>query len=471
MRMRAIRVVKSYAPIFGNLDDDDDDDGDDEHLPQSPGITKHTRTRYLVPDDPSDEDYLPQSLGVVDLADSLPDAPEDDDDDHRLPRSLGTIDLTDSHSDAPGEHDDVLLGLSDNAQDSPTRSAKWRARTAPSSPRTPKGKTGKVGFAWTKAHRHALILLRDRFKCGWDDAAAVFNEIFNDDIVAQGFSREGIHRGKLTAQYGERNKETNKSWRDIMNPSPSEQQELEQMASIIQRHLHKHPPSAQVSTTASTPASTTASKRQALSSSDQALVVSRSQSRRATDMPQRHLVTPAKRRRTFNLPESMPLTPSSNTDDMLIFDTPPSSRRPISEHVVQSYEYVPVTKEAAHPTLPALFYRVYDENSHGVNDSNGFVASQCVYTQGGYPPAPEASSPLMYMYLENHINRNPVSTPFISVSVDPRWVIRMAFKSSSKGSKYPRIAIIDAAKAAEGDKAFFVPVSYTHLTLPTKRIV
>jgi len=159
----------------------------------------------------------------------------------------------------------------------------------------------------------------------------------------------------------------------------------------------------------------------------------------------------------------MPLTPSSNTDDMLIFDTPPSSRRPISEHVVQSYEYVPVTKEAAHPTLPALFYRVYDENSHGVNDSNGFVASQCVYTQGGYPPAPEASSPLMYMYLENHINRNPVSTPFISVSVDPRWVIRMAFKSSSKGSKYPRIAIIDAAKAAEGDKAFFVPPYHKEL--------
>jgi len=195
--MRATRVIKSYAPIIGSFNDGDDDD-DDEHLPLSP--TKHTHTRSYVPDSLSDEDYLPQSLGVIDLTDSLPGASvAEDGDDDDLIQPFRTIDPTDSHFDAPGKADDVLLDLSDNVQDSPTRSAKRRANPVPGSPRTNKGRTGKVGFAWTKAHRHALILLRDRFQCGWEDVATVFNEMFKNNIVAQGFFNEGIHKGRLTA--------------------------------------------------------------------------------------------------------------------------------------------------------------------------------------------------------------------------------------------------------------------------------
>lgn len=113
--------------------------------------------------------------------------------------------------------------------------------------------------------------------------------------------------------------------------------------------------------------------------------------------------------------------------------------------------------------MPAIVYRFYDENSFGVNDAEGFVASQCTHLQGGYPKALKAHDPLLFMYMENHLNKNPVASPFISVSIGLFWVFRMGLKSLSRGNKFPRIAVIDGQKAARGNKAYFVPPYHREL--------
>lgn len=66
--------------------------------------------------------------------------------------------------------------------------------------------------------------------------------------------------------------------------------------------------------------------------------------------------------------------------------------------------------------------------------------------------------------IENHLNRNPVSSPFISVSTTLFWVIRQALKQKANGKcRNPRITIIDAQVASVGSRAFYVPPYHQQL--------
>lgn len=63
----------------------------------------------------------------------------------------------------------------------------------------------------------------------------------------------------------------------------------------------------------------------------------------------------------------------------------------------------------------------------------------------------------MLAFAENHINRNPVSSPFISVSISLFWVIREALKRQTRGNQGVRVVIINAEVADTTTRAYFVP--------------
>lgn len=329
-------------------------------------------------------------------------------------------------------------------------------------------------FTWQSIHRQALHLLQERFQCDWSETVAIFNELFKDDILASGLER-GLERDAIAAQYRERKRETSRPWQEALKtrPTRSERLALEKNVRAIERALRKKDlildgrgeasrgTNSRSENGSDTFAGAASSSTSALNRNSPRQPAYASSSR--TNIAHQPS-TPSRRRVSFAPLE--PLTPQSG--DVPPYPTPPSSRRPLSEHVAQNYNYMPVHQQEAHPELPSLFYRFYDENSFGVNDSEGFIASQMIYINGGYPPALHASDPLLFMLLENHVNRNPVSTPFISVSISLFWVVRMALKSLSRGRKYPRIAILDANKAAgdgQENRAFFVPPYHKQLKL------
>ncbi|GAB7353640.1 hypothetical protein MBLNU459_g4052t2 [Dothideomycetes sp. NU459] len=287
--------------------------------------------------------------------------------------------------------------------------------------------TKKGCFSWAKVHRQALLLMQTRFKLSWVESARVFNDMFEEDISNQGLTLMAV--GPLTAQYHE-SKKNRGQWREICKTPLSGQEaaELEdivkRIARIAGRAIPRPPP-------------------QAFEEPVQA----------AAPVPIRSPV-----------PAAQPSQPSQTTSQVPDITVEPRSQRLlIGPNVIQTYRYVPVTAEEAHPPLPALLYRYSDEKSYGVNDSQGFVASALAYIQGGCPPPPSAEDPNIFWFFENHLNRNPVSSPFISVSFSLFWVVRQALKQAAKGVRCGRITIINAQVAGAGNRAFFVPPFHQQL--------
>lgn len=109
-------------------------------------------------------------------------------------------------------------------------------------------------------------------------------------------------------------------------------------------------------------------------------------------------------------------------------------------------EIVPVPEEKAHCLSRGLLFRYYHTTSQGTLGQNGFRAGRMPLDDIPSPPMPPLDSPYFpwdsFFY---HINRDKVSSPFISTSNNFFWILRLAAKEAKKGLTGGRIAVIDAS--------------------------
>ncbi|KAK5697420.1 hypothetical protein LTR97_007558 [Elasticomyces elasticus] len=101
-----------------------------------------------------------------------------------------------------------------------------------------------------------------------------------------------------------------------------------------------------------------------------------------------------------------------------------------------------VPEALAHPPTSGLLYRYWDENSHGSNSETGFTAGR--YMPNNVAPRTPKCGELDYADIENHLNRNKVSSPFCSAANCFLWIMRLALKEAGRGAKDGRITLIDA---------------------------
>ncbi|KAK3674830.1 hypothetical protein LTR78_005174 [Recurvomyces mirabilis] len=108
---------------------------------------------------------------------------------------------------------------------------------------------------------------------------------------------------------------------------------------------------------------------------------------------------------------------------------------------------VEVPDALAHPPTSGLLFRYWDENSFGHNSETGFTAGRFMYNNVPPRRAPKCNE-LDYADIENHLNRNPIPSPFCSASNCLLWILRLALKEHNRGAKQGKITLIDAANLA-----------------------
>lgn len=329
--------------------------------------------------------------------------------------------------------------------------------------RISKQQDSRKRFSWSKQSRQTVHILLSNFKYKYAKAAQLFDEIFSDELAACGKS-QGIGVASLTAQYNERKTKLH-LWTDILKShfSPLELLEQEQIVRKIRRCRQPQRPSSPAPRRPDPPPRTAKPKEAGVNVRDAGIIA---------EPP----VTPVRVRpiayfhqqssTSMSLEEALP-SPSvsiSMTHTLLT-----RTRRILGQDVLittpdsPTLHYNPVSHAEAHPPLPGLFFRYYDENSNGMNSSRGFQSGNSIWYTVGFPPAPPCTDQRIFFDLEKHINMVPIPSPFISVSTYFFWVLRQAFKQASKGKKKGRIAIINAEVAAEGGRAFYVPPYHKRL--------
>ncbi|KAL1297889.1 hypothetical protein AAFC00_006408 [Neodothiora populina] len=135
--------------------------------------------------------------------------------------------------------------------------------------------------------------------------------------------------------------------------------------------------------------------------------------------------------------------------------------RLIGQHVDQSYQYRTITEQEAHPPLPAILFRCYDATNQGLNGPQGFVAGRYITCNSPIAQAPHCSDPVLFSEIENHMNRNPVASPFVSTATELFWIIRLALKGVQAGKRNIHISLINAEKLGT---AYYPPPYHKELT-------
>ncbi|KAK4609673.1 hypothetical protein CLAFUR0_14550 [Fulvia fulva] len=116
------------------------------------------------------------------------------------------------------------------------------------------------------------------------------------------------------------------------------------------------------------------------------------------------------------------------------------------EHAITREPMIPVTKEKAHPPMPALCYRDWPAEPNQLrNRETGFLARKFARCVPMYQPPPQAEN-VDWVDIWDHINRNEIPTPFVSVSTAFWWIIRLALKDVKQGIRNGMISIIDTTR-------------------------
>lgn len=127
-------------------------------------------------------------------------------------------------------------------------------------------------------------------------------------------------------------------------------------------------------------------------------------------------------------------------------------------------------RELVHPPLSGLFFRYFDSESVSQLNSNGeFVAGRYARLNIAPAPPPSLDDPQRYFWadLYLHINREPVHTPFLSMSNHLFWILRLALKKSDRGIKDGKVSsqhITPSATRCASWRQSETPLGYT-LTL------
>lgn len=336
-----------------------------------------------------------------------------------------------------------------------TPSAALEARQSPglalSSLRSNKTRAANQIFLWDRIHRHALELLIKKFRCTVKDAVHVFNVLFEDDIKANGLSH--MSEVRFAAQIRQFKQRT-PCWREALDAQLSTQDalEVEKLVIAITKHVPlRCSPSSGIKIPEPGPLTSTTPPLQSSSS---------------RTGPSRHISTGggAASGALVTLPKSShpPRNTYSAGNDLSAKIR--LGARLVKRQVNMAYQYEPVCDTDAHPPLPALFYRYYDDNSLGINGVEGFVAGLYQFNNGFIPPPPKCDDARMLPDVENHLNRNPVNSPFISVATDLFWVIRLAMKRANSGGVRPRLSLINSEIAGIGKSAYYAPPYHKQLT-------
>lgn len=359
-------------------------------------------------------------------------------------------------------------------------------------------------FRWSKDMRLAVHLLVTKFHSDWPDAEAIFNKLFEEELSLCG-KLDGIGRIAMRQQYSPAEKRK-QYWVDVLKHelSPSEVLGRERMIREIKRVKAQEDPtllvqpsdeqkwrrSVQIATAERhvnprrNPMITETSTSRIVRRSYPLVASSSSPAQRLTppstppNRTQRSVLPltplsstrkPASVAAPFGVQElaptartvfnsiSGPLTPAMGktliTRKRTILDVQESISTPNSDTVL----FNPVSQEQAHPRLPSLLFRYYDEGSIGINGSDGFQAGMFIYETLGFPPSPACTDPIIFHYVENHINMAKIASPFISVSTSFYWAVRHAAKRVHEGIYTGRIAMINSEIASANDSAFAVP--------------
>ena len=108
-------------------------------------------------------------------------------------------------------------------------------------------------------------------------------------------------------------------------------------------------------------------------------------------------------------------------------------------------DLVSIEDSIAHPTQDGLLFRYWHCGSQGLNSARtGFTAGRFRFTNTTVPGPP--SHKHLYPDIENHIDRRPVDSPFISTCSSLAWLIRTALREEHAGHRDIKISVIDAAK-------------------------
>ncbi|KEQ67895.1 uncharacterized protein M437DRAFT_62259 [Aureobasidium melanogenum CBS 110374] len=116
-----------------------------------------------------------------------------------------------------------------------------------------------------------------------------------------------------------------------------------------------------------------------------------------------------------------------------------------------------IKREEAHPPLPVVLFRAYNDASQGSNSSEGFVASH-FEDHDGLPLPPEYSDHDLENAIRKHLSKHEdFKSPFISTSSCLIKVMRRAIKASEKAQDLTscRIGIINTQKVGQGDVIFY----------------
>lgn len=116
-----------------------------------------------------------------------------------------------------------------------------------------------------------------------------------------------------------------------------------------------------------------------------------------------------------------------------------------------------IKREEAHPPLPVVLLRAYNDASQGSNSAEGFVASY-FEDHNDLPLPPDYSDHDLENAIRKHLSKHKdFKSPFVSTSSCLIKVMRRAIKASEKAQDLNscRISIIDTRKIGQGDIVFY----------------
>lgn len=119
--------------------------------------------------------------------------------------------------------------------------------------------------------------------------------------------------------------------------------------------------------------------------------------------------------------------------------------------------YIVVNEADAHPTPPALVWRVWDESSQGINSVNGFESGKYAHARVPPPKPPLCKDLDLHEFLE-HINPNkrlerPVMSPYISTSSRLLWITRRLIQMENPDA---RMSVLDSSVIGQ-NAMYYVP--------------
>lgn len=126
-------------------------------------------------------------------------------------------------------------------------------------------------------------------------------------------------------------------------------------------------------------------------------------------------------------------------------------------------DYHDVPEDEAHPWLPPLLFRYWDDQSRGINSASGFKSGRTAFARAPPRPAPLCRD-LEWTDVLEHLNpnrrlENPLPSPFISTSNRLIWTIQQSLR---KLGPTGHISIIDSS-ALNPRSVYYTPPFHEQL--------